>query len=56
MENEAVIKYLVDHGADVNEEDKRGEISLLKACLNGNEAIVQYLVKHIPINIAFILI
>ncbi|ORY38048.1 ankyrin [Neocallimastix californiae] len=44
--NEAIVKYLVEHGADVNKKDNYGENSLFKACRSGNEAIVKYLVEH----------
>jgi len=40
-ENEAIIKYLVEHGADINKEKKDGETPLFKACKSGNEAIVK---------------
>ncbi|KAG4091762.1 ankyrin repeat-containing domain protein [Neocallimastix lanati (nom. inval.)] len=37
-ENEAIVKYLVEHGADLKN-DNLGETLLFNACENGNEAI-----------------
>jgi len=41
-ENERVVKYLVEHGADIN----NGKTSLFGTCQNGNENIVRYLIEH----------
>ncbi|KAL6632575.1 hypothetical protein U3516DRAFT_885956 [Neocallimastix sp. 'constans'] len=43
--NEALVKYLVEHGTDINKESKDGSSPLLKPCSNGNEAIVKYLTE-----------
>ena len=40
------VKYLVEHGADVNKENRNGETPLFSACIKGNEAIVKYLMEH----------
>jgi len=44
-ENEAIVKYLVEHGADLKN-DNLGETLLFNACENGNEAIVKCLIEH----------
>eukprot|EP00833_Pecoramyces_ruminatium_P018269 jgi/Orpsp1_1/1192301/evm.model.d7180000092096.1 len=44
--NENMIKFLIEHGADVNEENHNGETALFIACLSGNEDLVKYLVEH----------
>ena len=44
--NEFMVKYLVEHGANVGKENKNGEIPLFKACLVGNENMVKYLMEH----------
>ena len=44
--NEKIVKYLVEHGADVNKEDKDGKTPLFGACWEGHENIVKYLVEH----------
>ena len=41
-----IIKFLVEHGANLNSKDKFHETPLFGACSNGNEAAVKYLVKH----------
>jgi len=41
-----IIKYLVEHGADINEATKYGETALFNTCKNGNEVVVKYLVEH----------
>ena len=41
-----IIKYLIEHGANINKEDRKGETPLFNVCRNGNEIIVKYLVKH----------
>ncbi|OUM61246.1 hypothetical protein PIROE2DRAFT_62623 [Piromyces sp. E2] len=40
------VKFLVEHGIDINQENENGEIPLFDACKNGNESIVKYLVEH----------
>jgi len=45
-ENEIIVKFLVEHGADINKEDEKGETQIFYACSKGNEKIVKYLVKH----------
>lgn len=50
-----IVKYLVEHGADVNKENPQTGITplfmtrgtpLMVACKSGNETIVKYLVEH----------
>ena len=42
-----LVKYLVEHGAEINKEKNRdGETPLFNACLSGNEDVVKYLVEH----------
>jgi len=38
--NISIIKYLIEHGIDINKEDMLSEILLFKACKNGNEVII----------------
>ncbi|OUM62311.1 hypothetical protein PIROE2DRAFT_11464 [Piromyces sp. E2] len=45
-QNEAIVKYLIDHGADVNIIDGSNESPLSIACVSQNEAIVKYLIDH----------
>ncbi|KAL6632443.1 hypothetical protein U3516DRAFT_735772 [Neocallimastix sp. 'constans'] len=40
------VEYLVEHGADINKENKYNKISLFKA-KSGNKDLVEYLVKHV---------
>jgi len=44
--NEALVKLLVEHGADVNIENGKDKTPLCDACSSGNEAIAKYLVEH----------
>jgi len=44
--NESIIKYLIEHGANINGEDEWGETPLHHACENGHENIVEYLIEH----------
>jgi len=37
--------YLVQHDADINKEDNCDNTSLLNVCQNGNDTILQYLLK-----------
>jgi len=48
MKNKDRIKYLVEHGADINKKkkDRWAKTPLLIACNNENENIIKYLVKH----------
>ncbi|ORX82475.1 ankyrin, partial [Anaeromyces robustus] len=40
------VKYLVEHGADVNKQSNDSTTPLFYACINGHENIVKYLVEH----------
>jgi len=43
----AIIKYLVEHGADINKANFYiRETPLYYACENGNKSIIKYLVEH----------
>jgi len=42
----AIVKCLIEHGADINKENKYCQTPLIKACKNGNEALVKYLLEH----------
>eukprot|EP00833_Pecoramyces_ruminatium_P017644 jgi/Orpsp1_1/1191676/evm.model.d7180000087723.1 len=44
--NMNLVKYLVKHGLNINEEGSDWETPLFDACKNGNENIVKYLVEH----------
>jgi hypothetical protein len=44
--NEAVVRLLVDRGADVNAKDKYGQTALYSAACGGNEAVVRLLVDR----------
>jgi len=46
MEMKKLLKYLIEHGANVNQKNEKGSTPLCLACYNGNENIVKYLVKH----------
>ena len=41
-----IIKYLVEHGTDINKEDNDGFTPLYNACEEGHEDVVKYLVEH----------
>jgi len=41
-----IIKYLVEHGTDINKTNNHGETPLFEACRSGNVTIVKYLVEH----------
>jgi len=36
-ENENLVKYLVEHGADINKENKSAETALFYACMRENK-------------------
>ncbi len=40
-----IVKYLIEHGLDINEEDNDGYTPLLVACQYGYISIVKYLVE-----------
>jgi len=44
--NEAIIKYLVEQGANINKENRNGETPFFQTCRSGNEANIKYLVKN----------
>ena len=44
--NLTIVKYLVEHGLNVNIKSLNGETPLIGACKNGNRSIVNYLVDH----------
>ena len=44
--HENIFRYLVEHGANVNEADEEGETSLYQACEEGHEGIIEYLIEH----------
>jgi len=41
-----MIKYLVEHGADINKENNLKQTPMWYACEMGNENIVKYLFEH----------
>ena len=43
--NENLVKYLIEQGADINEEGHRFETPLFNACKSGNENLVKYLIE-----------
>jgi len=43
--NKTAIKYLLEHGADINKENTLGETPLFIAYSKGNKNVVQYLVE-----------
>ena len=43
---ESIVKYLIEHGANINITSHCGEVPLFNACFIGNEVIVKYLVEH----------
>ena len=43
---ETIVRYLVEHGADINKINKKGETPLSKAFDKGHENIIRYLVEH----------
>ena len=44
--NKAIVKHLVEHGADLNKKVNMVKSPLSLAYLNGNEAILNYIVEH----------
>jgi len=44
--NEAAVKFLLKHGADITIKDKDNRIALARACESGNLELVKYLVHH----------
>ncbi|ORX65883.1 ankyrin, partial [Anaeromyces robustus] len=42
--NEDLVKYLIEHGADINKENEDGKTPLFWACESGNEDLVKYLI------------
>ena len=45
-EHKDIVKYLVEHGANIHKINNKGETSLFKACEEGNKRVVIYLVEH----------
>ncbi|ORX83690.1 hypothetical protein BCR32DRAFT_192423, partial [Anaeromyces robustus] len=43
--NITIIKYLIEHGANVNKETN-DFTPLIAACQNGNNTIIKYLIEH----------
>ena len=41
-----IVKYLVEHGADINKRNNDGWSPLLIVCFNGHIEIVKYLMEH----------
>lgn len=46
FENRTLVKYLIEHGADVNKANKNGLTPLYMAAERGYEDIVKYLISH----------
>ncbi|ORX85055.1 ankyrin, partial [Anaeromyces robustus] len=44
--NEKIVKYLIDHGADVNKKNMNNRTPLIMAFEHGNKSIIKYLVEH----------
>jgi len=44
--NEARVKYLVEHGININKDLFTNEPLLFETCSNGNEFVVKCLVEH----------
>jgi len=45
-DNEAIIKYLIEHGTNVNQIESNGYSLLVNSCRKNNETIVKYLIEH----------
>ena len=41
-----IVKYLVEHGADVNAKTENGVTVLMSATYNNNSEMVKFLVEH----------
>jgi len=41
-----MVKYLIEQGSDINQENWIGETPLINACKKGNEAMVKYLIEQ----------
>jgi len=46
IDNENIVKCLIENGAKVNKKNKDGDIALSFACHNGNEVLVKYLIDN----------
>ena len=44
--DEAMVKYLVERGADINRKDSSGKTPLYFAYSSGNKAVINYLIGH----------
>ncbi len=56
-DNENLVKYLVDSGADVNKQNNNGITPLFDACDKENNTIVKYLVEHgANVNITLVIV
>ena len=44
--NMRTIRFLIEHGIDINKEDFSGKTALFFACKGGEVSVVKYLVKH----------
>jgi len=44
--NEAIVKYLIEQGDDINKENWKKETPLFNVYESGSEVIVKYLVEH----------
>jgi len=44
--NEFIAKYLIEHGIDINKQNKKGESPIFTAYLSGNKNIVKCLIKY----------
>ncbi|OUM65712.1 hypothetical protein PIROE2DRAFT_25181, partial [Piromyces sp. E2] len=44
--NEPVMKYLIEHGANVNQKGECGLTPLISACIQGNERMIKCLISR----------
>jgi len=44
--NENIVRWLIENGADVNKENKDGNTSLIEACYYGNDNIIKLLIEN----------
>ena len=44
--NEDLVKYLINHGADINKVNEAGETPLFNACSGKNGNLVKYLIEQ----------